>query len=97
MCYVTFQECVHNNQYYFTAIPFKIYTGSSGGDWSVLPQVSIKYKKYVAASCDAPVEQSACWPKHVPIHVSDGGPTDLVRENEVKETIRLMVDSLIPT
>ncbi|XP_054984903.1 uncharacterized protein LOC101558661 [Sorex araneus] len=86
MCYTSYSECTLGGARYFTAKPHMSYEGTFGGDWSVVPS-SRGNPKYAAASCTAPVGRDACWPMRAPLHVSDGGPTDMVREVAVGQQI----------
>ncbi|XP_055002409.1 uncharacterized protein LOC129406846 [Sorex araneus] len=86
MCYTSYSECTLGGKRYFTAKPHMSYEGTFGGDWSVVPS-SRGNPKYAAASCTAPVGKDACWPTRAPLHVTDGGPSDVVREREVGQQI----------
>lgn len=70
---------------YFIATLHRTYKGTFGGDWSVNPQVCDPKQKYAQASCTAPIGQLAFWPQISPIHVSDEGPIDQVRDLKGQE------------
>ncbi|XP_042556747.1 syncytin-1-like [Dipodomys spectabilis] len=97
-CYSTVQECTGaSSKRYFTAILQKTKSETLGGEWSNVPQVMGSTNKYSQASCSGKVGQDSCWPTRAPIHVSDGaGPTDIIRETEVRDMIEELENRLYP-
>lgn len=85
ICYTEYTVCSKDGKTYFMAIPHRTFGVTFGGDWSVIPQTDGPNQKYAQASCTAPPGKPTCWPQTAPIHVSDGGPTDQVKDLEVPE------------
>nr|AAG28161.1 envelope protein [Trichosurus vulpecula] len=97
LCYTSTQQCTGKSGTYLTSRQQRAYGGSTGGDWGPI-QISGPTNKYAQASCDKiNIGKNVCWSLHAPIHVSDGGgPTDQIREMEVKERVDEIIRAMYP-
>ncbi|XP_072471813.1 syncytin-1-like [Notamacropus eugenii] len=98
-CYSSTQQCSSaSGTVYLTALQEREYAGSVGGDWGLNPSSRGTTNKHAQASCRKEnIGKNVCWPPRAPVHISDGGgPTDQIREFEVRERINEIVRSMYP-
>ncbi|XP_020836593.1 syncytin-1-like [Phascolarctos cinereus] len=100
-CYSSTQQCSGSSgTVYLTTIQEREYGGSTGGDWAHITSQGLRgsTNKYAQASCRKEnIGKNVCWPLHAPVHISDGGgPTDQIREHEVRERINEIIKSMYP-
>nr|AAF81698.2 envelope glycoprotein [Fowlpox virus]AIG99440.1 env protein [Reticuloendotheliosis virus]ARM38918.1 envelope glycoprotein [Fowlpox virus]UJR02113.1 env protein [Fowlpox virus]UJR02117.1 env protein [Reticuloendotheliosis virus] len=87
-CYEKAQECTLLGKTYFTAILQKTKLGSYEDGPNKLLQ----------ASCTGTIGKPVCWDPVAPVYVSDGGgPTDMIREESVRERLEEIIRHSYPS
>ncbi|XP_072456377.1 uncharacterized protein [Notamacropus eugenii] len=98
-CYSSTQQCSSaSGTVYLTALQEREYAGTFGGELGMSPSSRGTTNKHAQASCGKEnIGKNVCWPPHAPTHISDGGgPTDQIREFEVRECINEIIRSMYP-